>query len=117
LVVPNFDNIEKYAKDHQIDFLDHCDLVNHPQILRLIRDRIDRQQTNMPSFQRIKRFTLLSRDFSGSEGEVTPTLKVKRKVVTKHFHRVLEGMYLPQDHGVHDSGFCVVEQESKTAGP
>ncbi len=117
LVVPNFDNIEKYARDHQIDFLDHCDLVNHPQILRLIRERIDRQQTNMPSFQRIKRFTLLSRDFSGSEGEVTPTLKVKRKVVAKHFHRVMEGMYLPQDHGVHDSGFCVVEQDGKTAAP
>lgn len=117
LVVPNFDNIEKYARDHQIDFLDHCDLVNLPQILRLIRERIDRQQTNMPSFQRIKRFTLLSRDFSGSEGEVTPTLKIKRKVVAKHFHRVLEGMYLPQDHGVHDSGFCVVEQDGKTADP
>jgi long-chain acyl-CoA synthetase len=115
LVVPNFDNIEKYAREHQIDFLNHCDLVNHPQILRLIRERIDTQQANMPSYQRIKRFTLLSRDFSGSEGEVTPTLKVKRKVVAGHFHRILEGMYLSQDHGVHDSGFCIVEPEGKTA--
>lgn len=111
LVVPNFDNIEKYAREQRIDFLNHCDLVNHPRILQLIRERVDRHQANMPSFQRIKRFTLLSRDFSGSEGEVTPTLKVKRKVVTEHFRRVLEGMYLALDHGAHDSGFCIIETE------
>jgi long-chain acyl-CoA synthetase len=116
LVVPNFDNIERYAREHRIDFLNHCDLVNQPQVLKLIRDRIDLHQVSMPPIQRIKRFTLLSRDFSSSEGEVTPTLKVKRKVVVRHFHRVLEGMYLPQDHGVHDSGFCIVEQEGETAG-
>jgi len=116
LIVPNFDNIEKFAREHRIDFLNHCDLVNHPQILKLIRDRIDLHQVSMPPIQRIKRFTLISRDFSSSEGEVTPTLKVRRKVVARHFHRVLEGMYLPQDHGVHDSGFCIVEQDGETAG-
>jgi len=115
LIVPNFDNIEKYAREHRIDFLNHCDLVDHPQILGLIRERVDRHQANMPSFQRVKRFTLLSRDFSGSEGEVTPTLKIKRKVVAGHFQHVLEGMYLPLDHGVHDSGFCIVEQEGAAA--
>jgi long-chain acyl-CoA synthetase len=116
LIVPNFDNIEKFAKEHRIDFLNHCDLVNHPQVLRLIRDRIDLHQVNMPPIQRIKRFTLISRDFSGSEGEVTPTLKIKRKVVARHFHRVLEEMYLPHDHGVHDNGFCIVEKEGETTG-
>lgn len=115
LVVPNFDNIEKYAREHRIDFLNHCDLVNHPRILKLVRERIDRHQLGMPPIQRIKRFTLISRDFSASEGEITPTLKVKRKVVASHFHRVLEGMYLPQDHGVHDSGFCVVEEDGGPA--
>jgi long-chain acyl-CoA synthetase len=114
LVVPNFDNIEKHAQEHRIDFLNHCDLVNHPQILKLIRDRIDMRQAGLPPIQRIKRFTLISRDFSSNEGEVTPTLKVKRKVVAGHFHRVLEEMYLPQDRDVHDSGFCIVEQAGET---
>jgi len=113
LIVPNFDNIEKYARENRIDFLNHCDLVNHPGILQLIRERIDRLQANMPSFQRIKRFTLLSRDFSGNEGEMTPTLKIKRKVVAEHFHRNLEGMYLIHDHGIHDSGFCVIEPDNE----
>ncbi len=107
LLVPNLENLEKHARSLKIDFLDACDLVNHPASLELIRDRLNRLQDNLPPFQRIKRFTLLSADFSTEE--VTPTLKLKRKLVTKHFHQVLEGMYLATDHGVHDSAFCVVE--------
>jgi len=110
LLIPNLDNIESYARHKNIDFLDHCDLVNHPQVLQLIRRRIDALQEGYPSFQRIKRFTLLSRDFS--KEEMTPTLKVKRKLVTERFQKILEEMYLPQDHGLHDSGFCVLEEEN-----
>jgi long-chain acyl-CoA synthetase len=109
LLIPNLENLESYARHKKIDFLDPCDLVNHPQVLQLIRRRIDALQEGFPSFQRIKRFTLLSRDFS--KEEMTPTLKVKRKLVTENFHKVLEEMYLPRDHGLHDSGFCVLEEE------
>jgi long-chain acyl-CoA synthetase len=109
LLIPNLENLEAYARHKKIDFLDPCDLVNHPQVLQLIRRRIDALQEGYPSFQRIKRFTLLSRDFS--KEEMTPTLKVKRKLVTENFHKVLEEMYLPRDHGLHDSGFCVLEEE------
>ena len=111
LVVPNFDNIEKFSREQGIDYLNHCDLVNHRRVLALVRQRIDHLQETMPAFQRIKRFTLISRDFTAADGEVTPTLKVKRRVVTRHFHQVLESMYLPEGRGVHDSGFCVVEKE------
>ncbi len=111
LLVPNFDNIEKYARYKKIDFLNHCDLINHPRVLDLIRRRIDRMQASQPSYNRIKRFTLISRDFTADEGEVTPTLKIKRKEVFAHFQQILEGMYLAEGHGNHDAGFCVVEQE------
>ena len=111
LLVPNFDNIESYANDKGIDFLNHCDLVSHPRILDLLRRRVDRLQLTIPPIERIKRFTLLSRDFSAEAGEVTPTLKVKRKVVAEHFHKILEGMYLPRDHALHDEGYCVVEDD------
>jgi len=111
LLVPNFDNIEKYARYKNIDFLDHCDLVNHPRVLDLIRRRIDKLQEDLPSYQRIKRFTLLSRDFSAEEDEITPTMKIRRKKVTENFRKVLEGMYEAKDHGVHDAGFCVIEKE------
>ncbi len=115
LLVPNFDNLEKYARYKKIDFLNHCDLVGHPRVLDLLRRRIDRLQENLPPFNRVKRFTLLSRDFSSAEGEVTPTLKLKRKVVAAHFQQVLETMYLPQASGNHDRSFCGGDSDSTIA--
>jgi long-chain acyl-CoA synthetase len=112
LLVPNFDNIEKYARYKKIDFLNHCDLVNHPRVLDLIRRRIDRLQGELPTYNRIKRFTLINRDFTAEEGEVTPTLKVRRKEVSANFNQVLEGMYLAEGHGIHDAGFCVIEKDT-----
>ncbi len=107
LIVPNLENLEKFAKDQNIDFLDHCDLVNHPKVLELVRNQIDQVQSAMTSFQRIKRFTLLSRDFAREE--ITPTMKLKRKVIAKNFRAALEGMYFAKDHGIHDVGFCIIE--------
>ena len=107
MLVPNFDKLAKFAQDKKLDFLDHCDLVNQPAVLELVRHQVDALQSDLPSFQRIKRFILLSQDFAGTF--VTPTLKIRRKLVEEHFHNILEQMYLPQDHGVHDSGFCLVE--------
>jgi len=114
LLVPNFDNLENYARLKNLAHLNHCDLVNHPQVLDLIRRRIDRLQQGSPSFQHIKRFTLLSADFAGDE--ITPTMKLRRKVVKEHFASTIEQMYEAKDHGRHDVGFCVVETGS-AAGP
>lgn len=111
LLVPNFETLEKYARQQRIDFLNHCDLVTHPKVLSLYRRHIDRMQKDFPSFNQVKRFTLLSRDFSGERGEMTPTLKLKRRNVASNFAAVIANMYLDRDHGVHDSGFCLVDTE------
>lgn len=111
LLVPNFDNIEKYARYKKIDFLNECDLVNHPRILDLIRRRIEQLQSDLPSYNRVKRFTLISRDFNAEEGEITPTLKLKRRKVSENFQLTLEGMYLEKGHGNNDTGFCEVEEK------
>jgi long-chain acyl-CoA synthetase len=115
LLVPNFDNLSRYARMKNIDFLTHCDLVNHPVILELIRRRIEKLQQDQPSFMHIKRFTLLSRDFLVESGELTQTLKIKRKAVSKKFNQVIESMYMPQDHDVHDHGLCILDKTEKTA--
>lgn len=115
LLVPNFETLEKYARRHQVDFLNHCDLVSHPRILELVRRHVDRLQQDLPSFNQVKRFTLLSRDFNGDRGEMTPTLKLKRRIVAKNFESVLANMYLDRDQGIHDSGFCMVDDENRTS--
>lgn len=114
LLVPNFDNLTRYARLKQIDFLSHCDLVNHPRVLELLRRRVEQLQGGLPGFQQIKRFTLLSRDFSAENGEITPTLKVRRQAVIDKFGPLIDSMYLAGDHGIHDAGFCIVDE---TAAP
>ncbi|HKJ05039.1 MAG TPA: long-chain fatty acid--CoA ligase [Geopsychrobacteraceae bacterium] len=108
LIVPDLEALQKYADYKNIDFLDHCDLVRHPQILNLIRRRIDHLQQKTPSYKQVKRFTLLSRDFSADEGEVTPTLKLKRKRISKNFATVLENIYREEGQAIHDTSFCVI---------
>jgi long-chain acyl-CoA synthetase len=108
MLVPNFDNLESYAKQKKINYLDHCGLVSHPQVLDLIRRRVDQLQRGLPGFQHIKRFILISHDFSGDE--ITPTLKLKRKVVRERYENLIEGMYLAKDQATHDAGFCVIEE-------
>ncbi|MEJ2525726.1 MAG: AMP-dependent synthetase/ligase [Desulfuromonadales bacterium] len=112
LLVPNFDNLNRYARMKKIDFLTPCDLVNHPKILALMRRRLNTLQDGQPDFMQIKRFTLLSRDFLTESGELTQTMKIRRKAVSKKFKQVIEKMYLAKDHGIHDHGFCIIEEEN-----
>jgi len=111
LVVPDFEALQKYARYKKIDFLDQCDLVNHPQVLNLIRRRIDKVQHSLPSYRQIKRFTLLSRDFTGEKGEVTPTLKIKRNIVGQHYAHLLEDLYRVAGEDNNDSSFCIVDKD------
>jgi len=111
LIVPDFEALQKYARYKKIDFLDHCDLVNHPQVLNLVRRRIDKLQHSLPSYRQVKRFTLLSRDFTGEKGEVTPTLKIKRNVVGKRYAHLLEDLYRVPGEDIHDSSYCVIDKE------
>ncbi len=110
LLVPNFDNLIRYAHLKNIDFLTMCDLVNHPRILQLLRRRVEHLQAGLPGFRQVKRFTLLSRDFSAEGGEITPTLKIRRQIVTDKFRHLIDSMYLAGDHGVHDAGFCIIDE-------
>jgi long-chain acyl-CoA synthetase len=104
LLVPNFENLESYAKLKKLPDLNHCDLICHSKILELVRRRVNQYQTDQASYQQIKRFTLLAEDFSSDM--MTPTMKLKRKVVIERFSQVIEQMYLAQDHDRHDSGYC-----------
>jgi long-chain acyl-CoA synthetase len=113
LLVPNFENLESYAKLKKLPYLNHCDLVSHPRILDLMRRRVSRFQEGQAAYRQIKRFTLLSADFSSDM--ITPTMKLKRKVVTEQFGKVIEQMYSAQDHGSHDSSFCIVEDDTAPA--
>ncbi len=93
LVVPNFEVLEKWAAERGIAYRDRADLIAKPEVVehydRLLRELTD----HLAQFERIKRFTLLPREFSIEGGELTPKMSVKRKVVEDKYRELIDRMY------------------------
>lgn len=81
LAVPSFENLKQYAIQHKIDFKDIEELINHNQIKEMFEKRFEALQKEFSVYEKIKKFTLLSKEFSIEAGEITATLKLKRKVI------------------------------------
>ncbi|MDE6120985.1 MAG: AMP-binding protein, partial [Muribaculaceae bacterium] len=75
IIIPAFDALKEYAADHHISFSSIEELVENSEIRRFIAERIDKLQKGLAGFEKIKRFTLLPREFSIETGELTNTLK------------------------------------------
>ncbi len=94
LVVPAFAALEEYAKSKKIPFSTHEDLVNNPRIIEMYRKRIDDlSEGHLAHYETIKKFKLLPREFSQDTGEITPTMKIKRKVINERYKDVIDSMY------------------------
>ncbi len=93
LIVPNFENLQKYAAYKKIGYTDLSGLIKHPQIVGMYERQLARVNRKLPGFNQVKRFTLLQHDFTLEDGELTPTLKVKRQVVQKRYREVIDAMY------------------------
>ncbi|AEE18940.1 AMP-dependent synthetase/ligase [Dokdonia sp. 4H-3-7-5] len=93
LAVPNFENLKKYANEHNISFESMEELIKDNKVVALFEKRFDELQQEFSAFEKIKKFTLLPREFSIEEGEITPTLKIKRKIVQKKYKALIDKMY------------------------
>ena len=93
LVVPDFGWMESYARHKQIPFKDAAELMANPRVLNLYRRRIEAKMQGLPSYETVKKFRLLPRELSMEGGEITPTLKIKRRVVEEKYADLIESMY------------------------
>lgn len=93
LVIPEYGQLEAYAREHNISCADRAALCAHPLVNDFIRERIATLQQEFAHYEQVKRFTLLPEPFSMQRGELTNTLKVKRPVVYEHYAAVIEKMY------------------------
>ncbi|MBF0752529.1 MULTISPECIES: long-chain fatty acid--CoA ligase [Pasteurellaceae] len=93
LIVPCFDSLEEYAKQLNIKYQDRLDLIKNSEILKMFEQRINTVQKELAHFEQVKKFTLLSQAFSIKLGEITPTLKLKRKVIMERYRSQIEAMY------------------------
>lgn len=93
LIVPEYEQVKKYAEAHHIAYTDMKDLLQKQEIIDLFRLRIDTLQQEFAHYEQVKRFTLLSEPFSMERGELTNTLKIKRPVLMKNYAAEIEKMY------------------------
>lgn len=93
LIVPNFDALKRYADEHQIAYNSEDELVKNHEINDFIFGRIELLQSQFTNYEKIKRFALLSRPFTMDSGELTNTLKLRRKVILERYADVIEKMY------------------------
>jgi len=93
LVVPAFESLEAWAHKKKIQFQNNEDLINHPHVIDFFRERIDHHSQKLAQYETIKKFKLLSKPFTMEGGEITPTLKLKRKQINEKFKALIDSMY------------------------
>jgi long-chain acyl-CoA synthetase len=92
LIVPDFERLRTWAKEAGISAADNAALIAEPAVRRQIKSEVDRLSRELADFERVKRFVLLERDFSIDTGELTPTLKLKRRVIAEKYADAIRGM-------------------------
>ncbi|URL01686.1 long-chain fatty acid--CoA ligase [Avibacterium sp. 20-126] len=93
LIVPCFASLEEYAKKLNIKYQDRMELLKHSEIIQLFEKRLNELQKELASFEQIKKFTLLPEAFTTAMNEITPTLKLRRKVILERYKAQIEAMY------------------------
>ena len=93
LIIPEYKTLEEYAKANDIQFGSREELCANAQIHEMIMERIETLQQQLAHYEQIKRFTLLPNPFTMESGELTNTLKMRRKVINEHYKDEIEAMY------------------------
>ena len=85
LIVPDFEVLAKYAKDNGLDYKDNEVLISHPEIVEIFKKEIRTFSKDLASHEKIRDFRLLPNEFTVETGEITPTMKVKRRVIAEKY--------------------------------
>jgi long-chain acyl-CoA synthetase len=97
LIVPAFPELEGWAKENGIDFTSRKDLVDNPKVKDLYAREIEDLMRDYARVEQIRKFTLLDNEWSQDTDELTPTLKLKRRVISQKYKDIIESMYPPED--------------------
>jgi long-chain acyl-CoA synthetase len=93
LIVPNFEKLEEYAKAKGLVYINRKDLIQNETVARFLLEEADRATPNLAPYEKVKKIALLERDFEIEQGEITPTLKVKRNIVEEKYKELIASLY------------------------
>ena len=97
LVVPNFDNLERWAKERNLSYGSHAELIQLADVQAKVEREVMSMLKELAKFETPKKVLLLENDFTIESGELTPTLKVKRRVVEKRYKDQIDSTYAAGD--------------------
>jgi long-chain acyl-CoA synthetase len=93
IVMIDQENVERFAQDHDIAFSNYASLTRAPEVQALIQAEVDRVNQQFARVEQVKKFFLLERQLSAEDEELTPTMKLKRKLVHAKYAEQIEAMY------------------------
>jgi long-chain acyl-CoA synthetase len=93
LIVPSFEALRSYAKSLGIETKDNAELARHQRIIEYFKKKVDEVTRELAPHEKIKKIALLDQEFSIESGELTPTLKVRRKFVEDKHRQVIDALY------------------------
>lgn len=93
LIVPDFDNLWAWAKEHGIDNANKTELVEDRQVMDMMKKEVNRVTSELADYEKVKRIGLVPQEFTIDGGELTPSLKVRRRVVEEKHSRLIESLY------------------------
>ena len=93
IISPNFEALEQYAQKQNIIYKNHKELVENEKIRNLYTQIITDLQKDLNGYEKVKKFTLMPYEFDIESGEITPTLKIKRNIVTHKYAELIDQMY------------------------
>lgn len=93
LIVPCFESLEEYARSINLQYQCKTELLRHSKVVTFFEERIHELQKELAKFEQVKKFTLLPSAFSMELGELTPTMKLRRKIIEAKYQDEIEAMY------------------------
>lgn len=93
IIVLDEDNINKYAQDHKIQYSTYADLAENEAIQKLIDGEVNKVNKTLAKVQNIRKYRMLNKRLYQEDGEMTPTMKVKRKYINEAYEELIESMY------------------------
>jgi long-chain acyl-CoA synthetase len=93
LIVPDFARLERYARERGLAFRSRDELIANPEIRTFMQEQVDQATAHLPQYERIHQVGLLANEFTIASAELSPTQKIKRRVVEERYRNVIEEIY------------------------
>jgi long-chain acyl-CoA synthetase len=93
LIVIDEENVVKYAQDQKVQYTTFASLTRTEEVIKLISEEVEKVNRQIARVENIRKFRLLDKKLYTEDGEVTPTMKVKRKSIAEQYKNIIEEMY------------------------